>query len=179
MAQGWLNREDVTEHGPTRRPASPKDNDGPLWLQRAAGNVATALVLQRGRGVVVAQHESGARAGVRGHVMERHVGKSRDWLKKRATDDRLALATTFTDEAAADRAVTFCLEHNAKGLRDFAQLTGSPTRKVFSAPTKSSVGFGVRPDGTVVARISGVKVVVTRPEQGKWQILTAYPTVDV
>lgn len=137
----------------------------PVWLSNA------------GRGVKVAEHEKGARAGVRGHVLEKHVGKSHDWLRERAIRDGLALATSFDSEESADAAVDFCMGCNKVDIAAFINGTKGPNKEDFWAPTKHPVGYGVRPDGSREKKIRGVKIVLTRQGGGQWQILTAHPSL--
>ncbi|KRA38785.1 MULTISPECIES: RNase A-like domain-containing protein [unclassified Nocardioides] len=147
-----------------------------LDLQRSAGNAATCLMLQRGRGVAVREHEKGAREGVRGHVLDKHVGKTTEWLHARAVKDGLDLATSFTSEEAANEAVEHCRIVNKDAISEFVNGTKGPNKMDFSATTKRSVGYGVTSEGQKVKSIYGVKVVFTRQGAGQWQILTAYPT---
>ncbi len=157
---------------------------GLFELQRAAGNQAAIAQVQRGRGVKIAEHEKGSArskgAEPTGHAIERHVGKDWRFLEDRLeAQTNLVLATSFYDEAHADRAVDFCRRMNQKAIARFVAARGGADKQAFTVRVKAPVGLGARRAGKEIEKVNalyGVKIVVKREGGGKWHILTAFPT---
>ena len=101
-------------------------------------------------------HEGGP---MKAHTIERHVGKSDDYLRSRLSNDpRMRFASTFTDEATAERSIKKVLEINRVELRAF--LSGSKK----TVPLEASVANAgrVMTSSGEILKATKVRVVLHR-----------------
>ena len=111
-----------------------------------------------------------------GHTIDRHVGKSDTWLKNRlGKEPRLAAASTFTSEAAANRAQGAFVNNNSAQIKKWlADPDGGYTF--------SRVDTG-KPIGRVLIRAEAASKTTTKANfalerdssKAGWHFLTAYP----
>ncbi len=111
-----------------------------------------------------------------GHTLERHVGKSDDFLRQRlATEPNISGASTFTDRATAEWAVAEALRRNEARIE--AWLQSGEQRFVFDADLDRPVGRYLTRSMSQPKTVSGVRVVLVRDatRPAGYLILTAYP----
>uniref|UniRef100_UPI002B26F77E RNase A-like domain-containing protein n=1 Tax=Nocardioides sp. TaxID=35761 RepID=UPI002B26F77E len=114
-------------------------------------------------------HEGGA---LKGHTMERHVGKSDDYLRHRLRTERKTEVSTFTDEAAAERSIDVLMTATADRLDHF--LRGNKQATEFQAPV-SNPGRVMSSSGAVTEG-TGARILLRKdpsmPEG--YRIITAF-----
>lgn len=110
-----------------------------------------------------------------GHTIKEHVGKNVEELVERCRTQGLKKASSFTDQAEAERLIGEVLQSHADVIKRW-RASGSddklPLDEVFPGPT----GLSVDKSGNTTSP-SGVRVVLipSKTGDGGWKILTAYP----
>ena len=111
-----------------------------------------------------------------GHTMERHVGRSVEYLRGRLRDQpRLKAASTFRNQQEAEAAIERTLRHNEQKVLDW--LKAAKDSRAFRADLGDDIGeVLVRATGEVV-QAHKVKVVLLpdRSATGGWRLFTAHP----
>ncbi|MFC6287606.1 RNase A-like domain-containing protein [Nocardioides sp. GCM10027113] len=112
----------------------------------------------------------------RGHCIKKHVGKNDDELAARFTGRRPPeYASTFPDEATAERAIAAVLDKNWSRVQEF--LASDVKRLVVEGPVSASPGISMKASGEVLDA-TRVRVLIDQdphmPEG--FLIRTAYPT---
>jgi Bacterial CdiA-CT RNAse A domain len=110
-----------------------------------------------------------------GHTIERHVGRSENWLRNRlANDPDLQFASSFRNEAAANRVQGQFVKQNRAEIE--AWLRGGEQRFVGSVEMRDPVGIVVERGRGGAVETGRAQVVLVRDgsPQG-WHILTSYP----
>ena len=125
----------------------------------------------------LSHHEDGLHGG---HAKDRHVEKSKDWLKDRIEKDpRITGSTSFPDLATANKYTRETLLRNAneieKWLENSAIKTGA--KLAFNSEFLDSVGHGFNQNNQYFESINKVNVVLKKTEDG-FKIYTAHPLVD-
>ena len=110
-----------------------------------------------------------------GHTIERHVGRSENWLRQRlAGDPDLRFASSFRNEAAANRTQGQFVRQNRAEI-DAWLRGGSDLPYTGSVRMNDPVGIGERGrSGAVETNRAQVVIVRDQSAQG-WHILTSYP----
>ncbi|WP_181312565.1 RNase A-like domain-containing protein [Nocardioides campestrisoli] len=111
-----------------------------------------------------------------GHTLEKHVGKTNEYLMERHKKTDIPFSSTYTDEQTAERVIAEGIEHRADDVR---RWLSDPTRKgglEFDYPTSQDVGRCLDPDGRIHAP-SQVRIVLRKdphmPEG--FRLLTSFP----
>lgn len=110
-----------------------------------------------------------------GHTVERHVGRSENWLRNRlASDPDLQFASSFRNEAAANRAQgQFVKQHRAEIE---AWLRGGEQRFVGQVEMRDPVGIVVERGRGGAVETGRAQVVLVRDNSPQgWHVLTSYP----
>jgi hypothetical protein len=111
-----------------------------------------------------------------GHTLERHVGKSDAWLKRRLErQGNIPAASTFPDLKTANNAINAALEAHWPTIQEWLEdKKGRETLNVRHRLEKS-IGRGLERGEKTVSDYS--RVIVRLEKQGKgFVIWTAYPT---
>ncbi len=117
-----------------------------------------------------------------GHSIEKHVGKSENWLRKRLVDDStLKIASSFRDYKVANRTISNAIKENSSRIEKW--LEGSETKLVFKTEMQESIGIVLErgKGGSVGLKTAKetnkaeVILVKDNTPQG-WHVLTSYPT---
>jgi hypothetical protein len=107
------------------------------------------------------------------HTIHEHVGKSVEELKARRIQDGLPIASSFRDQAEAERLIESVLRRRSNAIDEW--LSSSRARITLEVPTNAAAGVSVTAEGPVVA--TRVRLVLARdpsmPEG--FRIYTAYP----
>ena len=112
-----------------------------------------------------------------GHTLARHVGLSdADLARRLAREPNLAAASTFTDRAAAERAVGAALDAGRARLRDWAARPPGANLALAWSGDGSPVGRVLERGAAAPATAAGARVVVRR-RGDDWYVLTAYPEI--
>lgn len=108
-----------------------------------------------------------------GHTIERHVGKSAEELAERLADTTRRQASSFVDQATAERSIDRVVDHYADRIRAWVDAGGSD-KLVLRLDLGESTGTVLLADGTTLSP-TAVKVVLIPSNRGGWHLLTAYP----
>ena len=112
-----------------------------------------------------------------GHLIARHVGQSEAQLLSRlSSNSRITGASSFTNRATAEYAVSAALDANQVAIRGF--LSGGSNRLVINHSLSSPVGISVSRGATSAAPASNVRVVLQRDASLStgYRIVTGFPT---
>lgn len=111
-----------------------------------------------------------------GHTIERHVGRSENWLRQRlASDPDLRFASSFRNEAAANRTQgQFVKQHRA----EIDEWLRSGSQRPFTGEVTMGdpVGIVVERGRSGAVQTNRAQVVIVRDQSAQgWHILTSYP----
>ena len=118
-----------------------------------------------------------AHEDVGGHLIERHVGRSEQWLLDRVNRENISAASSFVDLPAAEHFVSQTLAEH--GARIDAWLDGQGgNRLVVDATFDASTGISVSRGDTSAVDVFSVRLVLERSSQLDigYRIVTGYPT---
>jgi len=113
-----------------------------------------------------------------GHLIERHVGKSEQWLVDRVNRDNISAASSFIDLPEAERLVAETLMENQDRVDAWLDGAGG-NRLVIDARFDSSTGISVVRGSDSAEDVFSVKLVLERSDRLEdigFRIVTGYPT---
>ena len=113
-----------------------------------------------------------------GHLIERHVGKSEQWLVDRVRRDNISAASSFIDLPEAERLVAETLVENQDRVDAWLDGKGG-NRLVIDARFDSSTGISVVRGSDSASDVYSVKLVLERSDRIDdigFRIVTGYPT---
>ena len=141
-------------------------------LDALLGPVETPDAPQVPGGGLVAHEDAG------GHLIERHVGKSEQWLVDRVNRDNISAASSFIDLPEAERLVAETLMENQDRVDAWLDGQGG-NRLVIDASFDSSTGISVVRGSDSAEDVYSVKLVLERSDRIEdigFRIVTGYPT---
>lgn len=112
-----------------------------------------------------------------GHLIERHVGKSEQWLLDRVNRENISAASSFRDLPAAEHFVAETLAEHADRIDAWLGGEGG-NRLVVDARFDASTGISVRRGDTEASDVFSVRLVLERSDRLDvgYRIVTGYPT---
>lgn len=117
-----------------------------------------------------------------GHTLDRHVGKSKEYLEERVGNMRQGAdgATSFSDKNTAIKATKDVLNQNLDKIDDWL-VNGTSNRITLTTEHDFSVGYGVLKDsGGYVDNISKTVTVIQKTSDNElgFKIITCYPKLN-
>jgi hypothetical protein len=112
-----------------------------------------------------------------GHTIERHVGKTTDELAQRLErSPNLRRASTFDDQAAAERFISSAIERRQSDLRAWLLDADHTRRFTITEDLGMRTGTTLLRDGST-GTPTGVRIVLLADPRASsgWRILTAFP----
>jgi hypothetical protein len=143
-----------------------------------AGMMKAARVssVRMGR-ISLMQHEAMPGSRIGGHTLLKHVGKTEAQMRARlAAEPKRSVVPSFTNQQAAEWAISEAMNANATLIKSWANSAGSYSRFDFIFDVGRNVGCGVvRESGTVVP-MSKVKIILKYQKYNgmPYYILTSY-----
>ncbi|MCD9032255.1 hypothetical protein LDO32_11020 [Luteimonas sp. Y-2-2-4F] len=118
-----------------------------------------------------------AHEDVGGHLIERHVGKSEQWLADRVANENISAASSFRDLPAAEHFVAETLAQHQDRIDDWIGGQGG-NRLVVDARFDASTGISVQRGDTRAEDVFSVRLVLERSDALDigYRIVTGYPT---
>jgi hypothetical protein len=114
-----------------------------------------------------------------GHTLQKHVSQTNEELIRRAIQEEVEAATSFTNKSTAIQAVQQNLRRNCKEIAQW--LENSPLNKTtFDITHEISIGKGVLQDkSTVIYNLTKSRVVLVKDatQELGFKILTAFPII--
>ena len=113
-----------------------------------------------------------------GHLIERHVGKTEQWLVDRVRRDNVSAASSFRDLPEAERFVAETLALHQDRIDAWVGGQGG-NRLVVDAHFDASTGISVKRGDTSAEDVFSVRLVLERSnrlEDIGYRIVTGYPT---
>lgn len=116
------------------------------------------------------------RLDVEGHAIERHVGKTDMYLKRRLATEDISAASTFINMAEADYAVRMVLSERQTLIQKWLELDRSDT-KAFYYPSDKPVGRIFKREWTKPRPGNQIRIVLRRDNDYSegFHFVTAYP----
>lgn len=114
-----------------------------------------------------------------GHTLQKHVSQTNEELIRRAIQEEVDAATSFTNKSTAIQAVQHNLRTNCKEIAQWLE-SGSEARKIFDVESANSIGKGVLQDkSTVIYNLTKSRVVLVKDatQDLGFRIITAFPTI--
>ncbi|WP_299575162.1 putative T7SS-secreted protein [uncultured Williamsia sp.] len=113
-----------------------------------------------------------------GHTIEKHVGKSDDYLRNRLGTSGVQAASTFSDLATAERAIAKLLGDRSGDIGSW--LNGARRRLVLTGDVGDIVGRVLERGVPSPSAASAIRVVLDRggPENLAYLIRTAFPVLE-
>ncbi|PJI10019.1 MULTISPECIES: RNase A-like domain-containing protein [Clostridium] len=117
-----------------------------------------------------------------GHTLDRHVGKSREYLEERVSNMRQGAdgATSFSDKNTAIKATKDVLNQNSDKIADWI-VNGKSSRITLKTEHDFSVGYGVsKNSGEYVDNVSKTVTVIQKTKDNDlgFKIITCYPKLN-
>ena len=109
-----------------------------------------------------------------GHTLERHVGKSSEDLMRRLEVSGRRQASSFVDEAQAERFIEKVLTRFESEIEAWRREGGSD-KLVLRDDLGEQTGVVALRDGTMVEATAVQVVLIPSKNKAGWQLLTAYP----
>lgn len=109
-----------------------------------------------------------------GHTLERHVGKSLDDLVRRLEASGRRQASSFVDQAQAERFIEMVLTRFDSEIEAWRKAGGSG-KLVLRGDLGEPTGIVAIRDGTMVEATAVQVVLIPSKNRAGWQLLTAYP----
>ncbi|MCD9098285.1 hypothetical protein LU699_10675 [Luteimonas fraxinea] len=111
-----------------------------------------------------------------GHLIERHVGKSEQWLLDRVSRDNISAASSFRDLPEAERFVSATIADHQGRVDAWADGSGG-NRLVIDTTFDASTGISVSRGDTSAVDVFSVRLVLERSNQLDigYRIVTGYP----
>ena len=140
-------------------PDAPEDPDGPGAPSEVPGGGLEA-------------HEE-----VGGHLIERHVGKSEEWLVDRVRNDNISAASSFRDLGEAEHFVAATLSEHQDRIDAWVDGQGG-NRLVVDASFDASTGISVKRGDSSAEDVFSVRLVLERSDRldTGYRIVTGYPS---
>jgi hypothetical protein len=118
-----------------------------------------------------------------GHTLKRHVAKTDAELRDRLEHERISAASTYTDRAAAERAVAATLRQNQDKLREWLKKPGRHPNLVLDYDSDQPIGRTLRRGEIASVPCSHAVVVLSYIESAgvklspdnNYYVLTSYP----
>lgn len=112
-----------------------------------------------------------------GHLIERHVGKSEQWLVDRVNRDRISAASSFRDLPEAEHFVSATIAEHQSAIDAWVDGAGGK-RLVVDATFDASTGISVKRGDTRAEDVFSVKLVLERTNALDigYRIVTGYPS---
>jgi Bacterial CdiA-CT RNAse A domain len=191
MRQVWTGQPQrtLTEQGGTalarKAGASPKTAEAvgvgvdiavPLAVSIGVSAARIAAIRSTGR-ISLIEHE--AVAGVGGHTIARHVGKTEAELRARlVAQANVPVASSFASLEVAERVLFKVLQSNRVAIEAWARTATANVKFVTTYIANEEIGYGVVRATGQLERMSKVKLVLKfQSYHGKpYYILTAFPT---
>lgn len=115
--------------------------------------------------------------GIGGHTLEKHVSKSNEDLIKRAIQESVEAATSYTNKSTATKSVQQNLRKNADEIYKWLHEEGSP-RKIFDVTHEYGIGKGVLSDKKqIIYDLNKSRAILIKDNSSElgFKILTSFP----
>ena len=114
---------------------------------------------------------------VGGHLIERHVGKSEEWLVDRVRRENISAASSFRDLGEAEYFVARTLDQHQGAIDAWLDGQGG-NRLVIDARFDASTGISVERGDTRAEDVFSIRLVLERSERldTGYRIVTGYPS---
>ncbi|TKS54852.1 hypothetical protein E4582_08830 [Luteimonas yindakuii] len=118
-----------------------------------------------------------AHEDVGGHLIERHVGKSEQWLVDRVRRENISAASSFVDLPAAEHFVSATIGEHQDRIDAWLDGQGG-NRLVVDARFDASTGISVKRGDSDATDVYSVRLVLERSDRLDigYRIVTGYPT---
>ena len=115
-----------------------------------------------------------------GHTLERHVGRTdRDLAERLRREPQISAASTYTDQATAERVVGAAVRQSEARIRAWARGGGGSRPNLvlnYSEPNGRAIGRSLSRRARVSIDASRALVVLRwLPREQRWIVLTSYP----
>lgn len=112
-----------------------------------------------------------------GHLIERHVAKSEQWLLDRVSRDNISAASSFRDLPEAERFVSATIADHQARVDAWVDGSGG-NRLVIDTTFDASTGISVSRGDTRAVDVFSVRLVLERSNQLEvgYRIVTGYPS---
>jgi hypothetical protein len=114
-----------------------------------------------------------------GHTLQKHVSQTNEELIRRAIQEEVEAATSFTNKSTAIQAVQQNLRKNCKEIAQWLE-SGIDPKKTFDVDNLYSIGKGVLQDKTtVIYNLTKSRVVLIKDatQDLGFRIITAFPII--
>jgi len=117
-----------------------------------------------------------AHEAVGGHLIERHVGKSEQWLLDRVSRENISAASSFRDLPQAEHFVSATIADHQDRVDAWVDGSGG-NRLVIDTTFDASTGISVSRGDTAAVDVFSVRLVLERSNQldTGYRIVTGYP----
>jgi hypothetical protein len=137
--------------------------------------VDTSTFGKTGQQTKTATHDLSADEGRGGHTLKRHVGKTDAELRERLAHERISAASTYTDRATAEAAISAALEQNKDRIDSWLNRPGGRPNLVLDYSSEKPLGRTLHRGDTESQACSHAVVVLKFDPPSDDHVLTSYP----
>jgi Bacterial CdiA-CT RNAse A domain len=110
-----------------------------------------------------------------GHTLARHVGRSDAELRDRLANEQVSAASTYTDRATAEQAVTAAIAGSQPRMQSWLGRSGRRTNLVLDYDSPTPLGRSLRSGEASPLPCSHAVVVLKWKAPAGYYVLTSYP----
>lgn len=108
------------------------------------------------------------------HTLERHSGWTDEQLVNRLNTQKIRAASTYTDEATAQRVVNESIAQNRAVINEWLS-SGSAKPKIIEYRSGSVIGRGIDSGESAVGSRTAARTVLRKNTNGSFDIITSFP----
>ncbi len=109
------------------------------------------------------------------HTINRHVGKSKDYLEGRLTCKDMKFVSSYTDVETANNAIKEAMQYNIEKIKIWLNDDRKKAKISFSKKFDNKIGISLAKNMTVPVEAKIAVVVLKRSEDDSFYVLTSYP----
>jgi filamentous hemagglutinin len=109
------------------------------------------------------------------HTLERHSGKSNDYLIGRITSGETRNSSTYLDKPTAQRIVDQTINQNRSNINRWLRNPNTSQSKSFDYNTNQIIGRGIKYGETSITPRSAARTVLRKNSSGGFDIVTSFP----
>lgn len=113
-----------------------------------------------------------------GHTIQKHVGKTDEYLRYRLDNERIPAASTFLNIQEAEAAIRDVLLDRSDLIQIWLD-TGRSQRKAFYSETSKPIGRVIERGNADVLQANATRIILVRDDASSYgfSLLTAYPEI--
>lgn len=109
------------------------------------------------------------------HTLERHSGWTDEQLVNRLNTQRISAASTYTDEATAQRVVNESIAQNRTTINNWLSSAKTGDSIKISYSNANTIGRGINRGETSIGVRTNAQTILRKNSSGSFDIITSFP----